>query len=102
MWYLARYLSFDGFRMPDCAALLALATRNPRGLRFEQLCALAECFGFVHRKSKRGTSHRLYKREGIMQLLNFQPDRNGMAKPYQVMQLLVAIERLVVEGKADS
>jgi hypothetical protein len=74
-----------------CAALLAQARANPASLRFTQACTLAECFGWVVAR-QRG-SHRIFKRPGSARLLNLQ-DVNGMAKPYQVRQLLAAIEDL--------
>ena len=39
----------------------------------------------------------MYKRRGTMQLMNFQND-GGRAKPYQVRQLLAAIEDLEEHG----
>jgi hypothetical protein len=60
-------------------------------MRFEELCALAECYGFALRRSG-GTSHRIYKREGYA-ILNFQ-NAGGKAKPYQVKDLLNALRDL--------
>ncbi len=74
--------------MSRCRALLERATANPAGLRFIELCQLAECFGW-ELKRQRG-SHRLYGRPGDLALMNFQ-DVAGHAKPYQVRQLLHAI-----------
>lgn len=85
--------------MSKCDDLLKTARNNPRGLRVEQAIALAECWGFVERMSKRGTSHRIFKRTGFINLLNFQPDKNGMAKAYQVRQLLAAIDLLLEKGE---
>jgi hypothetical protein len=34
-----------------------------------------------------------------MQMLNFQPDKNGMAKRKQVQQLLGAIDQLIELGE---
>lgn len=84
--------------MSKCDDLLELAKRNPRGLRFTEVCQLAECWGFRHRKSRGGTSHRVYKRDGTMRMLNFQSDNNGMAKRRQVEQLLDAIDELTQKG----
>lgn len=72
-----------------CAELLERARRNPAGLRFAELCSLAECHGWVFTR-QRG-SHRLFERLGDARLMNFQEDR-GMAKPYQVRQLLRALD----------
>jgi len=61
------------------------------GPLFGELCTLAECYGFVHDRTT--GSHHIYKRPGYMKLLNFQNVR-GTAKPYQVRQLLAAIEEI--------
>ncbi len=71
--------------------LLNKALRDPKSLRFEELCQLAEYYGF--KLSRTRGSHRMYKREGCARLLNFQ-GVGGKAKSYQVRQLLDAIEEL--------
>ena len=77
--------------MADCQELLEHARTEPSGLRFSELCHLAECFGFTHARQK--GSHVMYKRPGYFGLMNFQDD-GGNAKPYQVRQLLRAIKEL--------
>lgn len=72
--------------------LLSLALSGPASMRFDDLCALAECYGFVLRRGG-GTSHRVYKRAGYMRLLVFQ-NAGGKAKPYQVKDLLDALREL--------
>jgi hypothetical protein len=62
---------------------------HPKNIRFEHLCRISEQFGFTCRGGK--GSHRIYTREGIRELLNFQ-DVGGMAKPYQVKQLCKIIK----------
>ncbi len=64
--------------------------RNPANIRFEELCKVAELFGFKF-KGGRG-SHRIFVRDGIKDMLNFQ-DVKGKAKPYQVKQLIKVIEK---------
>ena len=60
-----------------------------RNVRFEDLCRLAEGFGF--RLDRTSGSHRIFRHSsGLM--VNFQPDRNGQAKFYQVRQLLELVE----------
>ena len=54
---------------------------HPKNVRFEYLCNAAEQFGFTYRGGR--GSHRIYAREGIREILNFQ-EVDGMAKPYQV------------------
>lgn len=70
--------------------ILRVARRNPAGLKFANLCKLAESFGFTLQR-QRG-SHRVYTHDGIKQIMNFQNDR-GMAKAYQVRQLLACVEQ---------
>jgi hypothetical protein len=83
--------------MAKCTKLLDAATINPAGLRIAEAASLAECWGFVERRSA-GGAHRVFKRPGFRTLLNFQPEKNGMAKRYQVRQLLDAIQELQDEG----
>ena len=60
-----------------------------RNIRFEDLCRLAVAFGFRHDRTS--GSHRIFRHPaGLM--ANFQPDRNGQAKFYQVRQLLELVE----------
>jgi hypothetical protein len=63
---------------------------NPRKVRFTRLCQIAKAFGF---ETRNGTgSHRVYFREGIWEILNFQ-NENGWAKAYQVRQFIKVIEK---------
>lgn len=78
--------------MGRCQKILQRARASPANLRFEEVCRLAECFGFQFAR-QRGTSHRLYKYPGWVGLLNFQ-NVNGQAKDYQVKQLLDTVEEL--------
>lgn len=75
--------------------LLQRARSSPNNLGFEDLCALAESFGWVFQRQS--GSHRIYMHPGlgnaVGSMMNFQP-RDGKAKPTQVKQLLDAIERL--------
>jgi len=70
--------------------LLEELKRNPRNIRFERLCRIAESFGFRFRGGK--GSHRIYTREGVKEILNFQ-NVDGKAKPYQVKQFIKIIEK---------
>lgn len=70
--------------------LLEELKANPRKVRFARLCKIAEALGFQTRK---GTgSHRVYFREGIQEILNFQNEA-GWAKAYQVRQFIKVIEK---------
>jgi hypothetical protein len=45
--------------MDKCDKLLAAAEASPSSLSFDDLCKLAECYGFEFKRQK-GTSHRMY------------------------------------------
>ncbi len=64
--------------------------RHPNDVRFNDLGRAAEFFGFRFRGGK--GSHRIYVRQGVKELLNFQNVR-GKAKPYQVKQFLKTVEQ---------
>ena len=74
--------------------------KNPKNVRFEKLCKAAEVFGFTFRGGR--GSHRIYVREGVEELLNFQ-NVMGKAKPYQVRQLIKIVEKydLLQEDEED-
>ena len=84
--------------MARCADLLEKARAAPKSLRFAELRQLAECFGWEYARQE--GSHVMYKRQGSVQLMNFQ-DANGDAKPYQVRQLLWAIDDLGLTAPED-
>lgn len=75
--------------MATCDKLLQKATNNPTGLRLNELCRLAECYGFIHARTR--GSHHIFKCPGRKEVVNLQPDKNGKAKPYQVRQILAMI-----------
>lgn len=81
--------------MDRCTKLFDKATNSPKNLRFRDLCALAECFGWVFQRQC--GSHHIYMHPGLgngpAAMMNFQSDR-GKAKPTQVRQLLGAIKEL--------
>ncbi len=75
--------------------------KNPKNIRFEKLCKAAEVFGFRF-KSQKG-SHRIYVKDGIKEMLNFQ-NVGGKAKPYQVKQFIKIIEQyeFITEDDTDA
>jgi len=81
--------------MPDIEEVLIAMRRNPRGVRFRDLCKVCDAyFGNPRRSSG---SHRIYKTPWPGDpRVNIQNDK-GMAKAYQVKQVLNAIERLEAE-----
>lgn len=66
--------------------------RNPKGVRFKDLCQV--CDHYFGAARQRSGSHRIYRMpwQGDPRV-NIQNDK-GMAKAYQVKQVLKAIERL--------
>lgn len=78
--------------MPDNSDILAKMRRNPKGVRFAELCKVCDYYFGKPRIS--GSSHRVYKtpRPGDPRV-NIQ-NAKGKAKPYQVRQVLLAIEKL--------
>jgi len=62
-----------------------LADKN---IRFQDLIRLLNDFGFSERIKG---DHHIYYREGIEEIINLQPLRDGKAKAYQVKQVRVII-----------
>lgn len=84
--------------MAKLTRILAKMRRNPSGIRYADLCRVCEeVFGPARQTS---SSHRIYKTpwQGDPRV-NLQNDK-GMAKAYQVRQVLRAIEKL--ENDDDS
>jgi hypothetical protein len=73
-----------------CYGLYEKAKQNPKGLRFSELKSLCECIDMVCDRIK--GSHFIYRRDDPFFLISIQRMKNGMAKPYQVRQLLNFIE----------
>ena len=75
--------------------ILALMRQNAKGVRFDDLCKVCDhYFGEPRQKS---SSHRIYKTPFKDDpRLNIQDDK-GMAKAYQVKQVLKLMERLEKE-----
>ncbi len=73
--------------------------RNPKGVTYVDLCKVCDYFFGETRQT--GSSHRIYKTpwRGDPRV-NIQDDK-GMAKAYQVKQVLKAIERLEMEGHVE-
>ena len=73
------------------SALQALR-RNTAGVRFQELVRI--CDYFFGEPRRRGTSHLVYRTPWPGDpRVNIQNDR-GMAKPYQVRQVIRALEKL--------
>lgn len=81
--------------------LIDAIRNNPKDVRFDDALRAAELIGFA--ASGGSGSHRALARPGEPTQLNFQEISGGKAKPYQVRQLLVMLDRFwpVGEGNGD-
>jgi len=70
--------------------LFGKAKENPKGLRFSDLKTLCECIGMRCDRIK--GSHFIYRMDDPFFLISIQKMKDGMAKQYQVRQLLCFIE----------
>ncbi|MFH0879384.1 MAG: toxin HicA [Lentisphaerota bacterium] len=79
--------------MSNIEDILMLMRSNPKGVRFRDACKICDHYFGVPRQS--GSSHRIYKTPWPGDpRVNIQDER-GMAKAYQVKQIVKAINRLV-------
>jgi hypothetical protein len=78
--------------MSKVAELLGSMRRNPSDVRYADLCKV--CDHYFGKARQKGTSHRIYRTpwQGDPRV-NIQGNK-GKAKPYQVRQVLAAVERL--------
>jgi hypothetical protein len=83
------------------AKLLAriLDGASDQNIAFDELVALLRRFGFSLRTTG---SHHIFTREGVVEILNLQPRRDGSAKPYQVKQVRQVITRYRIAGEDDA
>ena len=78
--------------MTETAAILKALRDNPKNVRFADLARL--CDAYFGEPRQRGTSHRVYRTPWPGDpRVNIQNDK-GKAKPYQVRQVVKAIEKL--------
>jgi hypothetical protein len=78
--------------------ILATMRRNPKGIRFRDLCRV--CDHYFGKARHVSSSHRIYKTPWAGDpRVNIQDD-HGIAKAYQVRQVLKAIERVEKERNA--
>ncbi|WP_422465437.1 toxin HicA [Endozoicomonas sp. ALC013] len=82
--------------MASISDILELMSKNPKGIRFKDLCKVCDAYFGAPRQT--GSSHRVYRTpwQGDPRV-NIQ-DSKGKAKPYQVRQVLQAIERMEQES----
>ncbi len=85
--------------MSKIKEIISQIKRNPKGVRFSDLCKM--CDFYFGEPRQKGSSHRIYKTpwQGDPRV-NIQ-NHKGMAKAYQVKQVLKAIERLGVDDDPE-
>ena len=86
--------------MASIDEIVAKMKQNPKGIRFNDLSKV--CDHYFGKPRSRGSSHRVYRTpwQGDPRV-NIQ-NAKGKAKPYQVRQVLWAIERLENEDGKSS
>ncbi|MDH5386772.1 MAG: toxin HicA [Candidatus Aminicenantes bacterium] len=78
--------------MDSVKTILARMSRNPKNVRFKDLCKVCDHYFGLPRQ--RGSSHRIYRTPWLGNpRINIQNYR-GKAKAYQVKQVLLAIENM--------
>ena len=79
--------------------IVAKMRQNPKGIRYRDLCKV--CDSYFGEARQTGSSHRIYKTPWPGEpRVNIQ-NAGGMAKAYQVRQVLKAIDRLETYGDAQ-
>jgi hypothetical protein len=79
--------------------IVANMRRNPKGIRYRDLCKVCDFYFGEARQA--GSSHRIYKTPWPGDpRVNIQ-NAGGMAKAYQIRQVLRAIDRLETYGDAQ-
>jgi hypothetical protein len=78
--------------------IVAEMRKNPKGIRFADLCRVCDFYFGAARQAS--SSHRVYKTPWPGDpRVNIQDDK-GLAKAYQVRQVLRAMERLEAKDNA--
>ena len=70
--------------------LLQKIHNNTKNVKFNDLVALVESFGFTQARAE--GSHHVYKNPTVSEIINLQ-SVNGEAKPYQIKQFLSLVEK---------
>lgn len=85
--------------METIPAVIQELRKNPRDVRFSYLARV--CDHYFGPPRRRGTSHSVYRTPWPGDpRVNIQEGRNGMAKDYQVRQVIKALEKLDREAKS--
>lgn len=81
--------------MATITDILSQMRSNPKGVKFKDLCKVCNYYFGEPRQS--GTSHKVYKTPWVGDpRVNIQNSK-GKAKPYQVRQVIQAIDRIEVD-----
>jgi predicted RNA binding protein YcfA (HicA-like mRNA interferase family) len=78
--------------------LLQKALSRPKNMRFDEMIALVEAFGF--HLSRSSGSHFIFTHAQVKELVNLQ-EVDGKAKPYQIQQFLRLVEKYDLELEAE-
>ena len=82
--------------MKDIPAAIQELRKNPNGIRFADFARI--CDRFFGAPRQQGSSHLVYRTPWPRDpRVNIQEGRNGMAKGYQVRQVIKALEKLYQE-----
>ena len=86
--------------MSKTAKVIEQMRRSPQNVRFDDLAKV--CADYFGEPRQEGTSHRVYRTpwQGDPRV-NIQRGKDGMAKAYQVRQVLDAIARLEAERNEE-
>lgn len=86
--------------MTKAPKTLAKMRTSPAGVRFNDLARV--CDEYFGQPRQVGTSHRVYQTPWPGDpRVNIQEGKNGQAKPYQVRQVLAAIDKLAETEKDE-
>lgn len=82
--------------------LRLMSGASDRNFRFDDLCGILRRNGFVERHH--GGSHRIFTHSDLPDIVNLQPGRGWLAKPYQVRQVRKLLLQLgiAVESMGDA
>lgn len=72
--------------------ILEKMRRNPKNIRFNEICRV--CDHFFGKPRKSGTSHSVYKTPWPGDPRVNVQNSQGKAKPYQVRQVLLAVDKI--------
>jgi hypothetical protein len=62
-----------------------LSRTSDKNFDFGDLCKVVQQIGFTQRGGK--GDHVVFHKDGVIEILNLQPTKDGKAKPYQVRQI---------------